>query len=342
MPRKLPLHVTRQRTRHGKIVFYFRIGKGKRHRLPDITAPDFMETYQRFLAGNITPAKHRLIQGSLKWLVEIYLDSGKFNGLAENTKKNRRNILMAVANEHPNFSVAEITSPNIRLGMEKRTPSMANNYLKAMSHMFKWAVSVDHVKVNPCAGVSKINYNREDAPIWEEPDLALYRQKWPTGTNQRLAMEIMYHCGLALADACRLGKMHIKGSMIEIARKKTGVTQYIPITDQVQTVLDMVPKGNMVFLLTSYGKPFTPDGLGNMLLNARRKAKIGEYCESHGLRRKRAVDLAEGGATALQLMSIMGWEDIKEAELYTKRADKRKLAISGSKSLTLRSGEGKY
>lgn len=41
MPRPLPKNVYSERTRHGRIVFYFRNGKGLRIRLPDIREPRF-------------------------------------------------------------------------------------------------------------------------------------------------------------------------------------------------------------------------------------------------------------------------------------------------------------
>jgi hypothetical protein len=51
MPRKLPLYVCRERNRHGTIVFYFRVDKGPRTRLPSITAADFDEKYLALLSA---------------------------------------------------------------------------------------------------------------------------------------------------------------------------------------------------------------------------------------------------------------------------------------------------
>ena len=39
-----------------------------------------------------------------------------------------------------------------------------------------------------------------------------------------------------------------------------------------------------------------------------------------------ATRAAENGATAHELMAIFGWVDIKEAELYTRAANRKKLA----------------
>jgi hypothetical protein len=44
---------------------------------------------------------------------------------------------------------------------------------------------------------------------------------------------------------------------------------------------------------------------------------------AHGLRKARAAD---NGATAHELMAIFGWSDIKEAEIYTRAANRKRLA----------------
>jgi integrase len=47
---------------------------------------------------------------------------------------------------------------------------------------------------------------------------------------------------------------------------------------------------------------------------------------AHGLRKAAATRAAENGATAHELMAIFGWVDIKEAEIYTRAADRKRLA----------------
>jgi len=50
------------------------------------------------------------------------------------------------------------------------------------------------------------------------------------------------------------------------------------------------------------------------------------HCSAHGLRKAAATRAAESGATARQLLALFGWLNIKEAERYTKAAQRRKLA----------------
>lgn len=73
MPKKLPLYVLVERSRHGKVMFYFRRGKGSRTRLPDkYPSKAFSEAYAKALAGAGTVSVPRAASPSdrLRWLVE--------------------------------------------------------------------------------------------------------------------------------------------------------------------------------------------------------------------------------------------------------------------------------
>ncbi|MCE3248703.1 MAG: integrase family protein, partial [Geminicoccaceae bacterium] len=50
------------------------------------------------------------------------------------------------------------------------------------------------------------------------------------------------------------------------------------------------------------------------------------HCSAHGLRKAGATIAAENGATEHQLMAIFGWDSPKQAALYTRAANRRKLA----------------
>ena len=58
------------------------------------------------------------------------------------------------------------------------------------------------------------------------------------------------------------------------------------------------------------------------------------HCTAHGLRKAGAVIAAHNGATPHQLMSIFGWQTLKEAERYTKAVEQKRIA-SGAMQLLL-------
>jgi len=48
-------------------------------------------------------------------------------------------------------------------------------------------------------------------------------------------------------------------------------------------------------------------------------------CTAHGVRKAGATVAAENGATAHQLMAMFGWDTLKQAEVYTKAANQRRV-----------------
>jgi integrase len=69
-------------------------------------------------------------------------------------------------------------------------------------------------------------------------------------------------------------------------------------------------------------------GFGNWFRERCDEADL-PHCTSHGLRKAAATVAAENGATAHELMSICGWLTLKEAERYTRAAERKRLAERG-------------
>jgi integrase len=105
----------------------------------------------------------------------------------------------------------------------------------------------------------------------------------------------------------------------------TGVIIELPVLEELADVLAASPVGDLTFLVTENGKPFTANGFGNWFREACDQADLPQ-CASHGLRKAGATRAAERGATTKQLMAIFGWSDPKQAEKYIKKADQKRLA----------------
>jgi integrase len=103
------------------------------------------------------------------------------------------------------------------------------------------------------------------------------------------------------------------------------VTLEIPVLPVLAETISATQSGRLTFLVTQYGKPFTVSGFGTRFRKWAIAAGL-PHCTPHGLRKAGAVQAAENGATASQLMAIYGWSDIKQAERYTKAADQKRLA----------------
>jgi enterobacteria phage integrase len=119
------------------------------------------------------------------------------------------------------------------------------------------------------------------------------------------------------------------GKGIAVCQEKTGVPLWIPVHPEFGAVLAATERTGLSILTTSFGKPFATCGFGNMMADAIEGAGLPAECRLHGLRKSAGRCLAEAGATAHQIMAVLGHKTLAEAERYTRDAEQRKLAQQG-------------
>lgn len=73
------------------------------------------------------------------------------------------------------------------------------------------------------------------------------------------------------------------------------------------------------------GGPLTKETFGNYFREACNNAGLVGR-SAHGIRKVAATRCAENGATTQQLMVLFGWLSQKQAELYTRTADRKRMA----------------
>jgi integrase len=78
-------------------------------------------------------------------------------------------------------------------------------------------------------------------------------------------------------------------------------------------------------LVTEHDRPLTAAGFGNWFRDRCDEAGL-KWLSAHGMRKAAATRAAERAATAHQLMAIFGWRTIKQAEVYTRAAERKRLA----------------
>jgi hypothetical protein len=76
MPRPRPPNLQREITRHGKPVWYLRVGKGKRVRIPgEYGSPEFMAAYDEAISGRRGPVRPSgPTEGSFGWALGLFGD----------------------------------------------------------------------------------------------------------------------------------------------------------------------------------------------------------------------------------------------------------------------------
>jgi integrase len=332
MPRKLPPHVHVERSRHGKVVFYFRRSQGApRVRLPAPTEPGFKAAYAAALARSTAPA-NRAQSGTLEWLVESYKRSAHWANLKPSTRRMRENILIRVVSEAGKVPFTAITRKHINEGVNRRKPHAGNTFRKVMSQLFTWAVSVDLVPVNPVDGATRNKIKSSGHHAWTVAEVERFHAHWPVGTRERLALDLALFTGLRRSDLAVVGRQHVRDGVISIKTEKTGATVHLPVFPLLQASIDAAPTGDLTFLVTGHGQPFgSAASLGNWFRGACVAAKVPGRL--HGLRKAGATIAADSGATAHQLMGMFGWRKLEEAELYTREADRKRNAAVAAEQI---------
>lgn len=325
MPRPRPPHLHRETNRHGKTVWYVREGKGPRIRIKAIYGtPEFEEAYQAALNGSAPRPVGKALKGSLEWLWMLYRQTGAWTELSMATRKQRENIMRGVLKTGGNQPLSKITSKAIDQGIERRKAFAGRHFLDTMRGMFKWAVGAQHISADPTAGKKVRKPKTRGFPEWTEEELEQYEAYWKLGTRERVMFGVYCFTGLRRGDAAKLGKQHIRHGVITIDTEKNDTRVTIPVLPELAEILEAGPLGELFIIASKKGQPIRKEVLGNLFKEACRTAGINK--SAHGIRKAAATRAANNGATVSTLEAIFGWEGGQMAALYTKAADRRRLA----------------
>ncbi|KAB2704707.1 tyrosine-type recombinase/integrase [Brucella lupini] len=334
MPRPRKPYIQREVTRHGKTIWYFRRGKEKRIRLPgQFGSKEFNAAYDAALSGNEPPKRQKASHTSLRWLVDQYYASGRYSLLKPFTQRNQKVMLEGVCKTGGDLDFRGIGTDDIRQGMLRRegTPFQAGAYLSIMRKLFEFAVDSGWIKINPTDDVKPKKPKSDGFHTWTIEEVHRYQEKHPVGTQARLALDLMLYTGLRRTDAITLGPQHIKNNYITIRTSKTGAEIIIPLLDPLAKSINATKTGDMVFLITSKGLPWKHAGFGYWFADRCDEALVPG--RAHGLRKAGATFAADNGATPFELTAMYGWSSTKMAEVYTRKADRARLAERAANKL---------
>lgn len=326
------------RDRHGKRRAYFRRRGHKRVPLPGLPgSPEFMQAYQLALQGEPQQmGAAKVPRGSLSWLISEYYQSADFLQLAAQTKKTYRGIAEKLRKEHGHRLIKDLQPHHIRKIMSHvaTQPNVANGILKIFRALMKFAYESNLRHDNPAALVKNLRVKTEGYHSWTEEEIAQFERRWPLGTKQRLAFDLYLYTAQRKSDVRVLGRQHLReGNTIALRQQKTKTPLLLPIHPALERSLAMTSLGDLTFLVTAQGKPFSDAGFGKFFGDAVRAAGLPRGVSGHGLRKAAARRLADAGCTFHEIMAITGHKTPAEVLRYTRAADQARLARSALKSI---------
>lgn len=287
-------------------------------------------------------AKKSPAVGTLRANVDRYLGSASFATLAPGTQDLRRRTLTAWCDGNNKRSVpyghlplADITAAAFDKMMYARehTPGAQRHFLCTVRHFLKdckrartIAKDFDPTRDVHCGR----GQNPEGLRCWPARYIEQYREHWPRGTMQRLALELLYESGAACVDVIKLGRDNVEDGLICFTRQKTGTESWRPFTPGLERELAAGPVVTIggPWLRTERGGPFTAWYFSQRFRAWAQEAGIPKGYGAHGVRKRAATDLAEIGEGMHTLMAEFGWRDPDQAVHYTRTAEMKRLAMA--------------
>ena len=346
--RRLPRNVSSFVDRHGKERFryrktgqptyYFKAHPG--------TEKHPSEEYAALVSGAPVTVS-RAVPGTIDDLVGRYYSTLAFTNPGAVTQQKVRARLEAFRAEHGKKRVATIRFNHVEAilgakavrgvndaGKKVGGPNAAKSLEKDLLRLFDLAVKLEIITVNPVRLATGVEVPKTTGfHTWEDEEITQFRRRFPLGTKARLALEIIRWTLQRRGDASRFGPSQRKGGMINVWNEKNKKTTWVPEPQQLTAAIEAMPAvGLKSYLVTEFGKPFSPAGFGNWFKDRCVEAGL-PHCTAHGIRKATARQLAERGRSQQELKAAGGWSGDKEVATYAAAADQRRLASAGMNDL---------
>jgi integrase/recombinase XerD len=331
--------------RHGNLRYYVRVGGRRKVRIRGLFGTEeFMAAYNSAVSGILTSKKalrYGSPKGSFGHTCLLYYASAEFTRLDRSTRSWRRRALDRICENYANDPIIGMKPKHVRRLRDElaNKPGASRNRLKALKALFHWAVESGVVEDDPTRDIKPISYLTKGHHTWSSQEIDAFERQHPIGTQARLAMALMLFTACRVEDVVRLGPQHIHDGWLQYTQAKNEhrkpVRIDIPVFSDLAAIIRQTPSGNMTFLVTQYGRPFTVKGFSNKFKDWCREAGL-PHCASHGLRKTCATRLAESGATEQEIMAILGHQTTEQVTRYTKAVNKKLLASSGMSKLKKR------
>ncbi|MBR0676657.1 phage integrase family protein [Roseomonas alkaliterrae] len=330
-------HVHKGRHRDGRPRWLLRVPGCRAVTLPgEPGTPAFMAAYQRALETAAPP--ERTTPGSLDALALSYYASPAFTALRPSTRAAYKRLVEELRAGYGTRPIRLLEPRHIEAMMAQKAeaPTAANHRLRTLRHLMAHAIRLGWIRRDPTQGVARVPYRTDGYHTWTEAEIEAFEAHHPSGSRERLAFALLLYTGQRRSDVVRMGWRHhrevtVNGRavrVIEVTQVKTGRRLAIPVHEALAAELDQAPRDLLPFLRTAYGKPFSPRGFYNQFCGWAEAAGLPPGRSPHGLRKAAGRRLAEAGATAHQIMSILG-VTLQTATIYTREAEQMRMAVAG-------------
>lgn len=317
-------------TARGRTYYYFRRA-GQRIRLPDITDPSFQAAYEKLVAP-ADKARPTIVPGSVGAVAAAFQASPEWAQLATKTKADYARYLSEIVDVWGDLPMRQVKRHHIFALRDQfgDTPRTANYVVQVASRLLSFALDRGEIEVHPARHLKDLKTGEGYRP-WEDAEIAMFRQRWPANTLERVCFELVLNTGLRGGDAHLLGRPHYSNGVIRVRTRKAGNRVEIPASRALTLVLDGwidAHPENVSFLVTTKGTTLKVDAFRHLMRDAYDAAGLPADCHTHGLRSTTATLLIELGVDHQTVTDILGHSTLQMALHYTRKRRRVRAAIT--------------
>ena len=275
-------------------------------------SPEFIASYNAAIATKVV-----VPEGKLLSLLQGYQASQDFLGLRERTRADYIKQIEKIEQKFGDAPIKALTDPRTRgIFMDwrdelaLRSKRQADYAWTVLARVLSWAKDRGKITVNPCERGGRVYQGTRVDCVWSIEDEAAFLERAPTHLHLPLLLALW--TGQREGDLLRLPWSAYDGSVIRLMQSKSDrrrarrpVRVTIPVGAPLKAALDAMPKKSPIILLTSEGRPWTPDGFRSSWGKARDKAGIIDRT-FNDLRGTAVTRLALVGCTEAEIATITG------------------------------------
>jgi integrase len=291
---------------------------------------------------------------TLGQLCRAYLASPEFQAKAQRTRLDYREVLhrLEPLYELPATKFDSAFTLKLRDKVfNKSGRRMANYVLQVLSLIFTWGLPRGYVKTNTIKGIPKVPRPKDARKVnrpWEIEEFRTVLREAKGGLKRAIALGGF--AGVSEADVRSLtlednikqvtiiqkSKM-VRVTLLEYVRQKTDTPVSQTLHPELAEILAPVKSGLLV--TGRKGRAYTENGFQSSFFKLIRKLskekKVKPGLTFHGLRHFVATKLADEGADAKTIASVLGQKTVQMAEHYSEQFDRKKRARAGAEILSL-------
>ena len=268
-----------------------------------------------------------------------YMASAEFKTLDRTTQSKRRSIIESMWLEPMTDSdkiLADIPLPKMTVAhvevlkeRKSATPFAADERLKVLRQVFDTKKDGKPITPNIARLVDAYRVHTDGHHTITSDEIGQFIDYHGPKSKAVLAISLLMFTGFRVSDLALVGPQHRRGDKLKLRlfknRNRTPVDIEIAIHPILEAVLATHNITAMNYLQTEFGKAFSVKGLGNRVSAWFTQAGL-PHCTSHSVRKGLATDQAHNAATDNMLEAMFGWKDGKTSKIYTRNADRARLA----------------